>query len=512
MKNNVNRELPDDVMSALDYKPYETTNIGNPDIQRVAPSVHVQTGDDKLVDSIEDVVKATVKDGMTISFHHHFRNGDFVFNKVMRVIIDAGIKNLTLAPSSLTGVMNDMVIEAIKAGTVTNITSSGMRGSLGDFVSHGNLKNPVIFRSHGDRARAIEHGDIKIDVAFLGVPNADKLGNANGMDGKAVFGSLGYALMDAQYANKVVLLTDNLMPYPNTPASIKQTQVDYVVQVDQVGDPDKIGSGATRFTKDPKELKIASTVNDVIVNSPYFKDGFSFQTGSGGAALAVTRYLRQAMIDNKIKASFALGGITKPTTDLLNEGLIDRVMDVQDFDKGAADSMHTNPKQQEIDASWYADPDNKGAMVDQLDVVILSALEIDTKFNVNVMTGSDGVIRGAVGGHQDAATAKLTIISAPLVRGRIATVVPDVTTVVTPGDSIDVLVTEYGIAINPKRKDLQESLGHLAGVPVYTIDELQKMAAAKVGTPKPLEFTDRTVALVEYRDGSVIDAIHEVKD
>ncbi|MYV17460.1 citrate lyase subunit alpha [Furfurilactobacillus milii] len=512
MKNNVNRELPDDVMAALDYKPYETTNIGNPDIQRVAPSVHVQTGDDKLVDSIEDVVKATVKDGMTISFHHHFRNGDFVFNKVMRVIIDAGIKNLTLAPSSLTGVMNDMVIEAIKAGTVTNITSSGMRGSLGDFVSHGNLKNPVIFRSHGDRARAIEHGDIKIDVAFLGVPNADKLGNANGMDGKAVFGSLGYALMDAQYANKVVLLTDNLMPYPNTPASIKQTQVDYVVQVDQVGDPDKIGSGATRFTKDPKELKIASTVNDVIVNSPYFKDGFSFQTGSGGAALAVTRYLRQAMIDNKIKASFALGGITKPTTDLLKEGLIDRVMDVQDFDKGAADSMHTNPKQQEIDASWYADPDNKGAMVDQLDVVILSALEIDTKFNVNVMTGSDGVIRGAVGGHQDAATAKLTIISAPLVRGRIATVVPDVTTVVTPGDSIDVLVTEYGIAINPKRKDLQESLGHLAGVPVYTIDELQKMAAAKVGTPKPLEFTDRTVALVEYRDGSVIDAIHEVKD
>ncbi|HAT55703.1 MAG TPA: citrate lyase subunit alpha [Lactobacillus sp.] len=512
MKNNVNRELPDDVMAALDYKPYETTNIGNPDIQRVAPSVHVQTGDDKLVDSIEDVVKATVKDGMTISFHHHFRNGDFVFNKVMRVIIDAGIKNLTLAPSSLTGVMNDMVIEAIKAGTVTNITSSGMRGSLGDFVSHGNLKNPVIFRSHGDRARAIEHGDIKIDVAFLGVPNADKLGNANGMDGKAVFGSLGYALMDAQYADKVVLLTDNLMPYPNTPASIKQTQVDYVVQVDQVGDPEKIGSGATRFTKDPKELKIASTVNDVIVNSPYFKDGFSFQTGSGGAALAVTRYLRQAMLDNKIKASFALGGITKPTTDLLNEGLIDRVMDVQDFDKGAADSMHTNPKQQEIDASWYADPDNKGAMVDQLDVVILSALEIDTKFNVNVMTGSDGVIRGAVGGHQDAATAKLTIISAPLVRGRIATIVPDVTTVVTPGDSIDVVVTEYGIAINPKRKDLQESLGHLAGVPVYTIDELQKMAAAKVGTPKPLEFTDRTVALVEYRDGSVIDAIHEVKD
>lgn len=512
LKNNVNRDLPDELMTQLQYQPYQTTEIGHPEIQRVAPKVRAQTGDDKLVNSIEDVVKATVKDGMTISFHHHFRNGDFVFNQVMRVIIDAGIKNLTLAPSSLTGVMNDMVIEAIKAGTVTNITSSGMRGSLGDFVSHGGLKNPVIFRSHGDRARAIEHGDIKIDVAFLGVPNADKLGNANGMDGKAVFGSLGYALMDAQYADQVVLLTDNLMPYPNTPASIKQTQVDYVVQVDKVGDPDKIGSGATRFTKDPKELKIAETVNNVIVNSPYFKDGFSFQTGSGGAALAVTRYLRQSMLDNQIKASFALGGITKPTTDLLNEGLIDKVMDVQDFDKGAADSMHTNPNQQEIDASWYADPDNKGAMVDQLDVVILSALEIDTKFNVNVMTGSDGVIRGAIGGHQDAATAKLTIISAPLVRGRIATVVPDVTTVITPGDSIDVLVTEYGIAINPKRQDLQQVLANIPGVPVYTIEQLQQMAADKVGHPEPLQFTDRVVALAEYRDGTIIDAIHEVKD
>lgn len=114
MKNSVNRELPEDIMNELDYKGFESTEIGNPEIQRVAPKVHVSTGDNKVVSSIEDVVKKTVKDGMTISFHHHFRNGDFVFNKVMRVIIDAGIQDLTLAPSSLTGVMNDMVIEAIK--------------------------------------------------------------------------------------------------------------------------------------------------------------------------------------------------------------------------------------------------------------------------------------------------------------------------------------------------------------------------------------------------------------
>lgn len=499
-------------MSEMGLKPFETVDIGNPEVNRVAPKVRVTTGADKVVNSLEEVIKRTVQDGMTISFHHHFRNGDFAFNKVMDLIIKLGYKNLTLAPSSLTGIMNDKVIEAIKKGVITDITSSGMRGSLGDFISHGGLKKPVIFRSHGNRARSIEEGEIKIDVAFLGVPNADPAGNANGQEGDAIFGSLGYALIDAQYANKVVLLTDNIVDYPNTPASIKQTQVDYVVKVDQIGDADKIGSGATRFTKDPKELKIAQMVNQVIVNSPYYKEGFSFQTGSGGAALAVTRYLRQSMINDGITASFALGGITKPTTDLLDEGLVKKVMDVQDFDKGAAASMAKNKDQQEIDASWYADPHNKGAVVNNLDIAILSALQIDTDFNVNVMTGSDGVIRGAIGGHQDAASAKMTIITAPLVRGRNATVVPAVETVVTPGDSIDVLATERGIAINPKRPDLLAAFSKITNLNIIDIKELQKMAEQQVGSPKALEYTDNTVALIQYRDGSIIDTIKQVKE
>ncbi|MFT8325172.1 citrate lyase subunit alpha [Oenococcus sicerae] len=512
MKNKVDREIPDDILKEQNYNAFQTSEIGPANKQRVAPLVAVSKGNGKIVNSIQEVVEKLVKDGMTISFHHHLREGDQIFNQVMQTMIDLGIKNLTLAPSSLTNVMNDLVIKAIQAGTITNITSSGMRGSLGEAISRGLLKNPVIFRSHGNRARAIEEGSTKIDVAFLGVPNADRVGNANGMEGAAAFGSLGYALIDAQYADKVVLLTDNIVAYPNTPASIKQTQVDFVVKVDQVGNPDKIGSGATRFTKDPKELKIAKMVNEVITHSAYFKNGFSFQTGSGGAALAVTRYLRQSMLDNKIKASFALGGITKPTVDLLEEGLVDKIMDVQDFDKGAADSMKNDRRQQEIDASWYADPDNKGAMVDQLDVAILSALEIDTKFNVNVMTGSDGIIRGAIGGHQDAAGAKLTIISAPLIRGRIATVVKDVTTIVTPGDLIDVLVTEVGIAINPKRQDLIQALSHVSDLPVYTIEQLQQRAEKIVGRSEALSFTNRTVALIEYRDGSLIDVVKQIKE
>ncbi len=179
-------------MKELNYQPYQSTEIGNPVISRVAPKVRVSTGDDKVISSVDEVIKDVLQDGMTISFHHHFREGDFVFNLVMDQIIKLGYKDLTLAPSSLTNVMNDKVIEAIKDGTVTNITTSGMRGELGEQVSHGLLKNPVIFRSHGNRARSIENGNIKIDVAFLGVPNADRLGNANGMEGESAFGSMGY--------------------------------------------------------------------------------------------------------------------------------------------------------------------------------------------------------------------------------------------------------------------------------------------------------------------------------
>ncbi|WP_423253548.1 citrate lyase subunit alpha [Melissococcus plutonius] len=512
MKNNNLSNLPNENKTA--YVPFKNTQLKSTKVKRVGPEIQTVTSKmNKMVETIEEAVKkADLRNGMTISFHHHLREGDFVFNQVMETIRKLGIKELTLAPSSLTNAMNEQVIEAIKDGTITSVTSSGMRGSLGEFISHGGMENPVILRSHGNRPRAIETGQIKIDVAFLGVPTTDEYGNANATSGKTIFGSLGYAKVDAQYANKVILITDNLVPYPNTPISIPQTQVDYIVEVDSIGDPDKIGAGATRFTKDPKELKIAQTVKDVIVHSPYFKEGFSFQTGTGGAALAVTRYLKDEMIKKDIHASFALGGITKPTIDLLEEGLIEKVLDVQDFDRGAAETMAELDNQQEIAASFYADPMNKGAVVNKLDVVILSALEIDTAFNVNVMTGSDGVLRGAIGGHQDAATAKLTIISAPLVRGRIPTVVKNVTTLITPGECIDVLVTEIGIAINPLRKDLLEIFEKIPTIPVFSIEELQARAEKIVGKPKPLEFTDRVVALVEYRDGTLLDTIYQVKE
>jgi citrate lyase subunit alpha/citrate CoA-transferase len=217
------------------------------------------------------------------------------------------------------------------------------------------------------------------------------------------------------------------------------------------------------------------------------------------------------MKKNEIKAGFALGGLTKHLCDMLEEGLIEKIIDTQTFDTGAIESIKNNENHYEISASFYANPGNKGAAVNNLDIVVLSALEIDTNFNVNVMTGSDGVIRGASGGHSDtAAGAKLTIILAPLIRGRIPTVVDKVNTVITPGESIDVLVTEIGIAINPNRTDLIELFKNLP-VPKFSIEELKEKAYSIVGTPDAIEYDDKIVALIEYRDGSLIDVVRKIK-
>lgn len=510
MKNSIGREIPEEILK-------ERTIFGgafamDKEVVRTTPKIKpVKPGESKLLTNIEEaIVKSGLKDGMTISFHHHFREGDYILNKVMDVIAKLGIKNLTLASSSL-GSIHKPLIEHIKNGVVTKITTSGLRGALAEEISNGLMKEPVIIRSHGGRARAVECGDIKIDVAFLGVPSCDEYGNASGTRGMANCGSLGYAKIDAQYADRVILITDCLVEFPNMPASIPQTNVDYVLKMDAIGDPAGIASGATRYTKNPKELLIAEYASKVIIESEYFKDGFSFQTGTGGSSLAVTRFLKEAMVSRGIKASFALGGITKPMVELLEEGLIKNIFDVQGFDLSAVESIAKNPNHYEIDASFYANPHNKGCIANKLDVVVLSALEIDTDFNVNVMTGSDGVLRGASGGHSDtAACAKLTIIVTPLIRGRIPCVVDSVNTVITPGESIDVVVTDVGIAVNPRRKDLIERF-KAVGLPVKTIEELKEKAESIVGVPDKIEYDDQVVGIVEYRDGSVIDVVRKLK-
>jgi len=448
---------------------------------------------------------------MTISFHHHFRSGDRIVNMVMDVIANMGIKDITIAASSLSDVHAPLV-KHIKNKVIKRIITSGLRGELAEAVSNGIMETPVLIHSHGGRARAIESGQIVIDVAFLGVPSCDVYGNANGYTGKSACGSLGYAMVDAGFAKKVVLITDNIVEYPNTPFSIHQDMVDYIVTVDSVGDPKGITTGATRITKNPRDLLLAKLVSEVVVNSGYFENGFSLQTGSGGASVAVTRFLREYMEERNVKARWALGGISGPMVKLHEDGFIGRLLDVQSFDGEAIRSIGENRYHTEIDASYYANPLNKGCAVNKLNVVILSALEIDKDFNVNVITGSDGIIRGASGGHSDTAVGSgLSIIVAPLVRGRTATVIDSVQTVITPGSTVDVLVTDRGIAVNPRRPEIMERLKSCK-LPVYSIEELKNKAEKIVGRPEQIRFEEKIVALVEYRDGTIIDTIRQIKN
>ena len=469
----------------------------------------------KLVPSLEEAIRRTgLKDGMTISFHHHFRNGDHVLNMVVDTLARMGYKNLTLAASSLAAV-HAPLIEHIKAGVITHIETSGLRGELAEQVSRGLMDCPVVFRSHGGRAAAISSGDLHIDVAFLGAPSCDPYGNANGYsrddDDSIACGSLGYARTDAKYADNVIVITSNVVNYPNAPWAIPEDDVDYIVKVDDIGDPKGIMSGATRYTKNPKELLIAQTAAQVIDAAGYLYDGFSMQMGSGGASLAAARFLREKMLAQHIHCRFALGGITGQIAAMHEEGLIDRILDVQSFDVDAALSLKKNHFHHQISASYYASP-LASAAVDQLDFVILSALEIDTDFNVNVLTGSDGVIRGAIGGHPDTAEgASLSVVVGPLTRGRIPTIIDHVNTVVTPGATVDVVVTDQGVAVNPNRPEVAQKLKK-AGIRVYTIQQLKDKAEALVGKPDPIRYLDRIVGVVMYRDNTILDVIRQIDE
>ena len=485
-----------------------------PKYKDTTPRMELQPRSPKLVTLEEAIRRSGLRDGMTISFHHHFRGGDKVVNMVVDKLAAMGVKNLHLAASSLQDV-HEPLIQHIRNGVITQISTSGLRGALAREISHGLMEKPVIFRSHGNRGAAIASGELHIDVAFLGASSADPLGNACGYsrspNAKSICGSLGYALPDARYADRVVVLTDDLVAYPNTPNSISEHDVDFVVEVDSVGDSSKIASGAIRDTKNPRDILLAKQAARVILASGYFRQGFSIQTGTGGASLAVVKYIRQSMIDQGITASFALGGITAHMVKMHEEGLIERLIDVQSFDKVAAESLKNDPMHKEVAAYEYASAAEKGAATHWLDIVILSALEVDVNFNVNVLVGSDGIIRGAIGGHPDTAEdSALSIIVCPLLRGRIPCIVGEVTTLITPGSSVDVVVTEYGTAVNPSRPDIAERLRQ-AGIRLVTLEELRDRALAIIGTPAPLPFGDKTVGVVLGRHGEVQDIIRNIE-
>ncbi|MBQ1383837.1 MAG: citrate lyase subunit alpha, partial [Firmicutes bacterium] len=434
-----------------------------------------------------------------------------VLNMVMEEIANMGIKDLTVNASAVFDIHAPLV-DHIKNGVVTKLRCNYMSKGIGTEICKGIMKNPVEFRSHGSRPGDIINGKTPIDVAFIAAPTSDTMGNCTGKIGKSRFGSIGYAMADAENAKTVIVITDNLVEYPLTCASITEDYVDYVVTVDAIGDPNGIMSGTTAQTRDPVRLRMAQTAVKCIEASGLLKDGMSFQTGAGGATMAAAMYLKDVMLEKGIVGSYIVGGISSASVELQHAGCFKALQDVQSFDLGAAADLAENPNHIEVSARRYSSAVGKSSCMNNLDVAMLGATEIDVDFNVNVHTDSNGVIMGGSGGHTDIAEiCNMAVVIAPLFRNRLPIVLDHVTTVSTKGEYIDVLITEKGIAVNPRREDLKEKF-IAAGLNVKDIRELKAMAEEICGVPVKAPKGDKIVGEVLGHYGEHVDYIYNVPE
>jgi len=463
----------------------------------------------KVVSSLEEALrKAGIRDGMTISTHHHFRNGDLVANMLFDTIHRMGIKDIRWFPSASFPI-HEHLIPYLEDGTISHIEGS-MNGPLGKFTSEGKMKKMAVLRSHGGRYQAVQDGEVVIDIAVIAAPCADPFGNANGLYGPSACGLLGFALADSQYAHNVIIVTDNLVDFPCIPWQIHGNYVDSVVVVDKIGIPERIVSGTTKITKSPDRLYIAELTAKFCEQTGIIHDGFSFQAGAGGTSLAIGYYFGQIMKKKGIKARFARGGSNKYLVDMLKEGLVDYILDGQTFDLEGVKSMAQNPNHVWTSPFTSYNYHGKGNFAQLVDVAILGATEVDINFNGNVVTHSDGYMLHGIGGWQNTLFSKTVILPLPLVRDRIPVIVDKVTTLVGPGELIDVVVTERGIAINPRREDLLEKVKG-SDLPIKTIEEL-KEEAEKIcgGPPQKPNLGEEIVAAIKWVDGTVIDAVRRV--
>ncbi len=457
---------------------------------------------------VQALRRAGLRDGMTISSHHHFRDGDLVSAQIFASAKELGVRDLVWFPSAVFPAHAPLLAH-LDSGLIHHIEGS-LNGPIGRYASQGKMRGMAVLRSHGGRYRAIQDGDVRVDIAIIAAPAADAFGNCSGVGGRAACGPLGFALADAQYADHVIAVTDTLVPFPCVPWHIQGNYVDQVVVVDQVGDPAKIVSGTTQITKSPDHLLIAEYAARFVRDAGIMRDGFSFQAGAGGTSLAFTIFLGAMMRDAKIKARFIRGGSTRYLVELLEQGLCDYILDGQSFDLDGVRSLRDNPRHLPTSPFTSYNYHGKGNFAALLDCVVLGATEIDLDFNANVVSHSDGYLLHGIGGWQDALFSRCTILTAPSFRDRVPIIRDRVTTLCGPGELIDVVVTERGIAINPRRQDLFDALRD-SKLPLRTLVELKAEAEAICGgAPQPARTSEQTIGVVTWVDGTIIDRVQRV--
>jgi citrate lyase subunit alpha / citrate CoA-transferase len=493
--------------------PYKGVGKHRPEGSKYAPPIPscIDFPDDgnKVVSSLSEALKKCgLADGMTISTHHHLRDGDLISNQIFEIASGMGVRDLVWFPSA-SFPCNDPVIKFLEDGTINRIEGS-MNGPLGRFVSEGRMKGTAVLRSHGGRVQAIQDGEVKIDIAIMAAPSADSFGNARGTGGASACGVLGYARADSMYASKVIVVTDNLVDIPCYPMEIEGNYVDYVVVVDKIGIPEKIVSGTTQITKSPDRLLIAELTAAFLEKSGILKDGVRIQAGAGGTSLAIAVFLDEIMKQKNWKSGFGFGGSTKYMVKMLEEGRMGYILDAQVFDLDSVRSITENKNHIPYPVFNAYNYHSKGNLTSMMDIMILGATEVDLNFNGNVVTHSDGCLLHGIGGWQNCLHARNVILPIPLFRDRIPVIVDEVTTLCGPGELIDVIITERGIAINPLRKDLIKSVKD-SGLPLKTIGELKDEAEKICGKPDKPEFDDKVVAAVKWVDGTVIDVVRKLK-
>ncbi len=514
IKNAAGRYVPDKINGEKQI-PFKGVNKYRPKGVKAKPPVRscidYPADGNKVVKNLKEALKkAGLKDGMTVSTHHHLRNGDALTNVLFDTIKGMGVKNIRWFPSASFPV-HEHLIKYLEDGTIHHIEGS-MNGPLGRFTTEGKMKGVGVLRSHGGRYQAVQDGEVHIDIAVIAAPTADPFGNANGVNGRSASGLIGFALADSEYADKVIVVTDNLVPFPCIPWQVQGNNVDYVVQTDSLGDSSKIVSGTTEVTKSPDRLLIAEYVAQFIEEAGIMKDGFSFQAGSGGTNLAFVLYLKERMKAKGVKARFVRGGSTKYLVQLLEEGLTDYILDGQTFDLEGVRSMRENPSHVNTSPFTSYNFHGKGNFASIVDVAVLGATEVDVNFNANVVSHSDGYLLHGIGGWQNCLYSKCTILAVPSFRDRIPVIIDEVTTLCGPGELIDVIVTERGIAINPRRKDLLKAVKGTS-LPIKPIEKIKEEVFDICGgaPAKPKVNRNKAVAVVKWVDGTVIDSVFQVK-
>ena len=512
--NAVGRRVPTSV-NGQPATPFDGVGAPAPAGARHGPPIrsaaeYPADGDKRVPNLKAALERCGLRDGMTISTHHHLRNGDQVALAALEAAADLGARDLMWLPSA-SFPCHEPVIDLMESGVVHHIEGS-MNGPLGAYCSHGNMRGLGVLRSHGGRWQAIQDGEVHIDIAVIAAPTADPFGNADGSHGPSACGSLGFALADSIYADHVVVVTDNLVPFPCIPWQIQGNHVDFVVEVESIGDPAKIVSGTTVITKSPDRLLIAEYVARLVRDAGILRDGMSFQAGAGGIALAFVQYIRQMMIDAGVKARFVRGGSTGYLVDLLDEGLTDYILDGQTFDLAGVKSIGEDPRHVATSPFTSYNYHGKGNFASMVDAVVLGATEVDVHFNANVVTHSDGMLLHGIGGWQNCLFSGCTILALPSFRDRIPVLVDEVTTVTGPGELVDVVVTERGVAVNPRRTDLLEALAG-SDLPIRPIEEIKAEVEALVGgAPAKPKLADEPVAVIKWVDGTVIDTVWKVPE